>query len=354
MLKASPVAALALVFACGGSSPSSSPGDGTEDAGDGSSSGSASGSGSGGEQQGSSSSGSSSGGATASSSGGSSGGSTTGSSSGGGKSGSSSGGGKSGSSSGGGKSGSSSGSSSGGGKSGSSSGSSGSSSGGQAGQVEISDQFQVGTDSMTIQGMSPDVTDLPGGTWSMDSVNVSGSDFEAFIDTGAGNPAPSLHLYDVGGSTGSAAIPIGSAGSYSKPAQFSIKVDIKELNPGMVLLVGFYGSPPSQGAAAIAGFTGLGYHTDTGDLDLIEDGVTKTTQSFTGSFDEGNFNTLSYSVDTTTGAISGANVTGSTGTFTFSTSAFTDAATQYVVFGTETGGAQGACQYFDNLLITAE
>jgi hypothetical protein len=47
-------------------------------------------------------------------------------------------------------------------------------------------------------------------------------------------------------------------------------------------------------------------------------------------------------------------VTGNTGAFAFSTTAFTDAATQYVVFGTETGGAAGACQYFDNLVIKSE
>jgi hypothetical protein len=201
--------------------------------------------------------------------------------------------------------------------------------------------------------MTPDVTNLPGGAWSMDSVNVSGT-FGAFIDTGDGNPAPSLHLYDVGGSTGSAAISIESKGSYTKPAKFSLKVDIKELNPGMVLLVGFYGTLPSNGAPATSGFTGLGYHTDTGDLDLVENGAKKTTLKFTGSFNSGGFNTLSYSVDTTAGSISKVALTGNNGSYPFSTSAFTSAATQYVVFGTETGGAQGACQYFDNFVIQSE
>jgi hypothetical protein len=221
-----------------------------------------------------------------------------------------------------------------------------------AGTVAISDGF-TGPNNQTIAGMGADTTNLPAGAWSVDAVNTSGS-FEAFIDTGDGNPAPSLHLYDVGGSTGSAAIPILSQGTYVKPVKFSIRVDIKELNPGMILLVGFYGRLPAPGQPSVTGFNGLGYHTDTGDLDLVEDGATKTTLPFTGSFQTGGFNTLGYSIDTSTGAISGVSLTGNKGSYAFSSAAFTDAATEYIVFGTAPGGAAGACQYFDNLTMTAE
>jgi hypothetical protein len=100
-----------------------------------------------------------------------------------------------------------------------------------AGVVALSDAFSTSV-SQSVAGLATDGTNLPGGAWSMDSVNVSGT-FQAFIDPGDGNPAPSLHLYDVGGSTGSASIPLGSRDSYQKPAKFSIQVDIKELNPGI-------------------------------------------------------------------------------------------------------------------------
>jgi hypothetical protein len=221
-----------------------------------------------------------------------------------------------------------------------------------AGVSVISDVF-TGPNQQTIDGMKPETTNLPGGAWSMDAVNTSGS-FEAFIDTADGNPAPSLHLYDVGGSTGAAAVPIWSVGTYTKPTRFSISVDIKELNPGIVLLVGFYGIVPAAGTPSITGFSGLGYHTDTGHLDLIENGTTKTTLPFTGTFNSGGFNTLSFSVDTAAGSLSNVHLTGNTGSYPFSTTALTDAATRYIAFGTSTGGAQGACQYFDNLLMKSE
>jgi len=220
------------------------------------------------------------------------------------------------------------------------------------GVAVISDVF-TGTNNETVDGMKPDTTNLPGGAWSMDAVNTAGS-FEAYIDTGEGNPAPSLHLYDVGGSTGSAAIPIWSVATYTKPIKFSISVDIKELNPGIVLLVGFYGTLPAAGSPSITGLTGLGYHTDNGDLDLVENGTTKTTLPFTGTFSSSGFNTLSFSVDTSTGGLSNVHLTGLTGSYPFSTTALTDAATRYIAFGTSTGGAQGACQYFDNLMMKSE
>jgi hypothetical protein len=216
------------------------------------------------------------------------------------------------------------------------------------GQGDIIHADFNGTDNLEIDGTSPDVVNLPGGTWHTDYVNLSGN-FEAFIDSSSGAPAPALHLFDVGSSSGSAAVSISSSGSYVKPSQFSLQADIMELAPSTVLLFGFYGTLPAAGADSMTGFTGLALHTDTGDLDLVENGVTKTQGTFSGTYNAGAYNTLAYSVDTTTGGISNVTLVGQA--FSFSTTAFTDAATAYVAVGSEAGGPSGACSYFDNLIV---
>jgi hypothetical protein len=208
-----------------------------------------------------------------------------------------------------------------------------------------------GTDNETIVGTSPDKIDLPGGKYLVDEVNVSAGDFASFVDTGAGNPAPALHLYDVGGSSGSVAISISSAGSYVKPAELSIQADVMTLNPSTVLFLGFYPTPPATGTDSLKGLTGLALHTDTGSLDLVEAGVVKTNIAYTGKFNAGAFSTLTYSINTSTGAISSVTLTGSKSTYDFSSTAFTNSATAYAAVGTEAGGPSGACSYFDNLIL---
>jgi hypothetical protein len=205
-----------------------------------------------------------------------------------------------------------------------------------------------GTNNLEIDGTSPDVINLPGGTWHTDYVNLSGN-FEAFIDSSSGSPAPALHLFDVGSSSGSAAISISSSGSYVKPSQFSLQADIMELAPSTVLLFGFYGALPAAGADSMTGFTGLALHTDTGNLDLVEGGVAKGQGTFGGTYNAGAYNTLAYTVDNTTGGISNVTLAGKA--FSFSTTAFTDSATAYVVVGSESGAPSGACSYFDNLIV---
>lgn len=210
-----------------------------------------------------------------------------------------------------------------------------------------------GTNGTSMAGLQPDLVNLPGGTYLLDTVDTSGN-FSAFIDTGQGQPAPALHVYDNGSTvSGSVALSLKSNGSYVKPTTLSLQVQMMTLNPSTVLLFGFYSAPPASGTQTLSGFTGLAVDTQSGSLTLVENGTKASTISFTGSFDTGGFNTLGYSIDTTTGAISGVTLTGSTSTYDFSTSAFTDAATDYLGMGTEAGGPAGACSYYDNLVVTS-
>jgi hypothetical protein len=221
----------------------------------------------------------------------------------------------------------------------------GSDSGGGSGVI-VQDDFK-GTIGAELAGSSPGVANLPGGTYQTDYVN-SGGIFKAFYDA-QGNPAPDAHLYDDGSSpSGSVAISIASNGNYSKPTTFSIQADIA---PAAVIMLGFYGTPPASGTDSLTGFTGLAYHDGTGTLDLVEDGVTKTSIAYTGSFNGSAYNTLKYTVDTTTGDLSNVTLTGSTSNYDFSSAAFTNSATQYAAFGTEAGGPAGACSYVDNLIV---
>jgi hypothetical protein len=211
----------------------------------------------------------------------------------------------------------------------------------------------AGTNNATMEGQQPDVVNLPGGQYSIDGVNTSGT-FSAFNDTGQGVPEPAMHVYDNGSSvSGSVAISLKSNGSYTKPRALSIQAQIMTLNPSTILFLGFYSSPPANGSETLSGMTGLALDTQTGALTLVANGVNQSTIAFTGTFNTGAFNTVSYSVDTTTGGISGVSLTGSSSNYNFSTSAFTDAATQYVAMGTEAGGPAGACSYFDNLLVSS-
>jgi hypothetical protein len=227
---------------------------------------------------------------------------------------------------------------------------SGSSTSSSAGGADVVAASFPGTNGTEVSGLSPNLANLPGATWHTDYVNAGGSDFEAFIDTGSGNPAPALHLYDVGSSSGSVALSLESAGSYDKPAQLTIQIDMMTLNPSTVLMVGFYAAAPATGESSLTGFTGLAVHTNNGSIDLVEDGVTKTNVPISdSSYSGGAWNTLEYTVDTTTGKISDVTLAGRS--FSFSSAAFTTSATSYLALGTEAGGPSGACSYFDNLSV---
>jgi hypothetical protein len=221
--------------------------------------------------------------------------------------------------------------------------------GGSGGAAFIHADFS-GTDNETIAGMSPDTVNLPGAKWQLDGVNLNGS-FLGFVDTGSGNPPPALHLYDVGSSSGSASISIGSAGTYTKPAEFSIQADITTLAPSTILFLGFYATPPAAGIDTFTGLTGLALDTGNGSLALVEAGVTGTSIAFTGTYNAGAYTTLAYTVNTATGAISSVTFGSSTSHYDFSTTAFTDAATAFVAVGTKVGGPSGSCSYFDNLIL---
>jgi hypothetical protein len=161
-----------------------------------------------------------------------------------------------------------------------------------------------------------------------------------------------MHFYDHGSSYGSVSISIQSHGTYIKPAQFTIEVDTRELSSENVfILLGFYQAAPSSGADPLAGFTGFAFHTNGGSLSLIENGVTKNSVAFTGTFVPSDFHTLSYTVHTATGAVSDVTLSGSTSAYDFSSAAFTGAATQVAATGVEEGGDANACSYIDNFVV---
>jgi hypothetical protein len=151
-----------------------------------------------------------------------------------------------------------------------------------------------GTRWASIGGLQPDIVNLPGGEYQVDPVNDDG-DFKAFLDPTVGNPAPSLHIYGEGASSGSVAISLASHGSYTKPQEFTVQV---QLTGSAVMLVGFYSTPPAAGEDTLTGFTGLAFDTKGGSLTLVESGVNKTTLAFKGTYAFHAFNTLAYTVDT--------------------------------------------------------
>jgi hypothetical protein len=109
---------------------------------------------------------------------------------------------------------------------------------------------------------------------------------------------------------------------------------------------------PANGTDPITGFTGLALSQADGSLSLVENGVTKATIAYTGSFNSGTIHNLSYTIDTVTGAISNVMLGGSTSTYSFSSTAFTNAATNYVTVGNAEGGVDGTCTFVDNFIVS--
>jgi len=228
-------------------------------------------------------------------------------------------------------------------------------SGGGGGTNIISAGFS-GANGTSIAGTAPDTANLPGGTWIVRSLDSGGS-FSATIDTSLGNPSPALKLNCAGNSSGAAAISIASSGGYVKPAQLTIQADIRvtgmnnTANPPHGVLLGFYASPPANGIDPISGFTGLVLQMD-GSLVLVENGVTRNTIAYTGTFNAANFNRLTYTINTTSGGISAVALTGSSSTYNFTSTAFSNTATAYATAGARNSFGRDQTGEVDSFVVS--
>ena len=220
----------------------------------------------------------------------------------------------------------------------------------------VSDSFAAGATETSINGLAPDTANLPGGTWSVGSNNL---DFYAWTDTpNFGGPAKSLFFWAPHTHVGGAAtITLSSTGSYTKPTQFTIQVDVLCTNIGTGVggaMLGFYSSPSnpaSSGVDPITGFTGL-MMDGAGNLTLVENGVAGTSVPYTGTFNPNVFNILSYTVNTATGQISNVSL-GSNANYSFNSTAFTNSATNYGALGMRALNDDDTYGYAENFMVTA-
>lgn len=203
-------------------------------------------------------------------------------------------------------------------------------------EVIVSDAF-TGNNNAAINGRTPDTANLPGGAWSLLQFNSTGN-FNANVKTDAGDPAPRAYFSAAGNSTGSIAIPISSAGLYTKPTEMTISADLAPDDGAVTrIAIGFYSQLPSQAASesVTTYFTGLQIQnreyngTASGALSLIVNGTIVDSIAYTGTWVPTDYHNLSYTIDTTTGEIYDIHLEGSTSTYAFTTTGFTDAATAY-------------------------
>ncbi len=226
--------------------------------------------------------------------------------------------------------------------------------------VIISDAF-TGSNNADIDGRTPDTTNLPGGTWSKQPFNSSGT-FNATVQTDDGDPAPRGQFNAAGNSNGSIAIPITSSGAYTKPTEMTLSADLAMDDSAVTrLALGFYSELPAQadGNVVTDFFTGLEIQnrnfngTLNGEMRLWENGsVVASSIAYTGTWVPTDYHTLSYTVDTTTGAITDITLEGSTSDYNFTSTAFTDANTAYAVVAVSYTWARDHKGHVDNFLLT--
>ena len=209
----------------------------------------------------------------------------------------------------------------------------------QAQTLIITDTFS-GTNGATLNGRTPDGTNLPGRTFSSASY-LSGLGADQTIDTSAGSSAPSA----LAGFNGSVTYNLSSNGGYTKPALLTLSLDLQintsENSPTPASLrgvgLGFYSAPRVNNSEveAFVNFTGL-VVSPAGTLDLVIGGTLTSAEvaAFSG-FSTSNFYTLTYSLDTVTGSITSVYFNGNdySSTFTGSTTAGVFTATLIDLFG---------------------
>ena len=202
----------------------------------------------------------------------------------------------------------------------------------------IDDTFS-GTNGSTIDGRTPDTTDVPQVNWeyigwSFVQGGFNGGNANA-VDTSTGNPSPSMGLSGYQGD----ALDIGSNSHYTKPNSLAISGDIEVSggesgttdggNPPNALGVGigYFSAVDTSGATSFpqSDFTGFALSNDGVDLSLIVNGA--VIKSIAADAGTENFYSLSYTV--TNGALTNLTFNGTDDTSDFSTTAFTNAATAY-------------------------
>ena len=190
-------------------------------------------------------------------------------------------------------------------------------------QTIISDNFnEYGTGNAygsggTLVGVTPDVANLPGGTWQQ----ANGYTWAVPAIQGQGwysNPFSESIANTQANGTGFG-ISIASNGSYVEPSQLSISADLSIETNGQalaqnVLDLGFYaaGTTFSAYSYPIPNFTGLSID-EAGDLTLLVNGAAVGSPvAYVGTFNPAALSTLSYDVNTTAGTISNISFQGST------------------------------------------
>ena len=178
------------------------------------------------------------------------------------------------------------------------------------GQVIVLDHF-TGANGTSINGRTPDTTNLPGRTFT--TFGIFG---EMLIDTGTGTPTPAI----VTTPNSRMYIDISSNGGYVKPSLLTISADIQvgtadDSFPRGVGL-GFFSSAPSGEAST--NFTGLRIKSD-GTLNLVLNGTPQAASvgPFPG-WSTSLFYNLSYTINTSTGSIISVNFNGNDDTAAFS------------------------------------
>ncbi len=205
--------------------------------------------------------------------------------------------------------------------------------------VIISDNFSANPNVANLAGTTPDVADLPGGTWSVSSGTTAQTD-GASNSTYYGIPSPLAFIWNNGNNApatsadnGAATISLASNGTYVEPTQLRISADLYTSPAGRTtatagpsgLMIGFYGTTPATSTSgnSMAGFSGL-VVDNAGNVTLVNDGTVGPTVAYTGTYTSTVYNPLSYDVNTTTGAISDVSLAGNTN-YNFTSAAFTNA-----------------------------
>jgi hypothetical protein len=213
--------------------------------------------------------------------------------------------------------------------------------------VIISDSF-AGTNGDAVHNRTPDTTNLPGQNWFSQGTgidpNTSNNPFglQPVIN---GNAA----LLSV---NSSAFISLQSAGSYVKPAQFTVSADLMVgTTAGNFTGVGI-GFNNINSAFDITQEISLGAN---GDLNLKQVLIAHyNSANFSGqAFNPNSFYHLTYLVDTVSGGVSDVILSNAFGTqfYSVSTTVFTNAKTAYVgIFANTT--AAGTSGKVDNFLLT--
>lgn len=203
-----------------------------------------------------------------------------------------------------------------------------------------------------VQGLTPDLADLPGGTYTSTTQNPNFNNDGAQITTTAGNPAPAVDTFF----NTSVSIPYNGNG-YTAPSMLNVSADFEmfSINSGgedqRGEALGFYPSAPPEDGDSSVGFTGI-LVTPSGGLQLEVNGAVQgSITSAPAGWTNTNFFNLSYNVNTATGRISSVIFGGQDFSSDFSsTTAFTGAAVNVVGFYGDAAGLS-SMGYVDNFQV---